>query len=123
MAHKNAPHEVNYEDTILEQVASTGIHGRVIQRAEDSKLTVQTGNKLVISPDMIAGGYDIDSGIEEFFCRTGSQPQTASRVLTIAYDEVDIMFAAQGRQDFLYCVSAGLADDVAYCQYLQVYLA
>jgi hypothetical protein len=93
MAHEDTAHEIDYQDVALEQVASTGIHGRVVQWAENSKLTVQTGDELIVSPDMIAGGYDIDSTIKEFLCRTGSQPQTTSCVLAIANNEVNAVFS------------------------------
>jgi hypothetical protein len=93
MAHKNTPNEVNYQDIVFEQVASTGIHGWVVQRAENSELTVQIRNELIISPDMIAGGYDINSGIKELVCCTGSQPHPAGSILAIAYNEVNVVFS------------------------------
>ena len=120
MAYENAPEEADYQGTALQQVATTGIRRRVIQRAENGQFAVEVGNDLLVCPDMIARGDHIDPGIKELACCTEGQPYPPGSILAIAHHKVNLVFITQVREDLLHRLPAGLANDVAYCQYFQL---
>jgi hypothetical protein len=76
-----------------------------------------------VRPDVVAGGQDIYSGLQEFLgcLRRDSHPSRG--ILRVRQDQIDRVFRTDAGQEHLHRPSARLADYVADEEYAHGYLA
>ena len=84
----------------------------VVQRSEDPVVRLEDRVDLLLVPDVIARGDDVDAMGEQRVGGRWRQAHPAGEVLAVGGDEVDRALLAEGRNEGLDREPAGLADDV-----------
>lgn len=115
--HERAPLQVQHPDgkvAARENPASpAGNPGGIIERAEKSWFVRQQFQDLLLVPEMVAAGDDIDAGGKNLPGGFEGNARTAGGVLPVGDDKIQAGLLAQFRQERFDRVASGLADDVA----------
>jgi hypothetical protein len=86
---------------------------RIIQRPQKPGLGQQQEIDLLLVPQMVPGGHDIDACVKNFSRRIDRDARPAGRIFPIGNDHVDLMRLAQFWQELPHREPARLPDDVA----------
>ena len=62
---------------------------------------------------MVAGGNDVDTGVEQLFGHLERDAETGGGVLAVANDEIDLVFIPEAGQVFPNGLPSGSSNDVA----------
>jgi len=90
-----------------------GRAGGIVQRAQEAGLVVQEFGDLLLVPEVVAAGDDVDAGGEDLFGGARGDAGAAGGVLAVGHDEVEGVARPQLREQELDGAAAGLADDVS----------
>ncbi len=116
--HEDAAHDVGNQHTraiagIEQAGALAGRALRVIGGTQELVVALAEGHRLLLVPDMVAGGDDIRAGIDRFQIDVFGNPEAASGVLAIDDDEIQFQVGDQPRQFFPDGRASGLAHHIS----------
>ena len=115
--HERAPLDVDHGDVALGRREDDGPGprraGRVVERTQDARLGREVGEKLLLVPDMVAGGDDGHARAQEINGDPGRDAPAGGGVFPVDDDEIHPEFRTDVREVFDDRSPAGLADDVA----------
>ena len=94
-----------------------GIPCGIIVRTQQSRLFREIGNDGALVPDVIAGGEQINLGIQKLIGDLGRDAESCGGIFDVGDAEIDAIFLDQAVKLFLHQSSARLAEYVAYEEY------
>ncbi len=116
IVHRRHVHEaqrVHHQDALagrsLEQVGATARRvgqGRIVERADQARLTHDIGQRFLLVPRMVAQRQAIGAGVEQLACRILRQAEARRGVFRIDNDELESQASLEIRQMFAQAVAA-----------------
>ncbi len=111
--HESTALEADDERAVGHDCAAARGGLRIVERAQDRCLAIHVRHHVLVVPDVVAGGDDVDAGVEQLFGHLGRDAETGGGVLAVANDEINLVFIPEAGQVFLNGLPAGPSNDVA----------
>src|SRR5262249_51830651 len=117
----HAPLQVDHADLRAALRLDHGISlarlvGRVVRRPDQPGSAVDVGDDLLLAPDVVPAGDDVDARLEQLVGLHGHEPAAPGQILAVGDYAVDELLAAVLADALDDDRAAGLPDHVADCQ-------
>ncbi len=118
LVHEDTAHGIDDRDLVtigqvVDEPATAGRIGRVVDRAQDRDIGVEMGIDLALVPDVVAAGDDVDAAGQQLVRERRREAHPGCDVLAVGDDEVEVELVPEVRQRMADRDAPGLADDVA----------
>ncbi len=116
--HEEPPHQVRNQHglAVLRRVDAVAAPGRAfgeILRPQEPPVIADEPHRLLLVPDMVAGGDDVGAGLVDLGADLLRDAEAAGGVLAVDDDEIEREIAPQPRQRRDRRCAAGAADEIA----------
>ena len=116
--HEHPAHDVGDEDagavaSVEQAGAASGGAGRIIGGPQKLVVARREDHRVLLVPDMVAGGHHVGAGIDRFQEDVLGDAETAGGILAVDDDEIQLEVGNQSRQPVPDRRPSGLADHVA----------